>query len=140
MAGVAGVVNDVVTVVTTSFQDFATNVVAAGAQILNDFLNVLAGPAAKDKVISEFSTQNSYFYSADSDGDAYIDALHNPDKIAINSLIKGTSITDEIIDFYKKAYSSSDFHLQKALDIVDGNDSIHDNSTYTPLPPTTLES
>ena len=134
MGGIGGTAGQVF----SYFQVFAEAVVAAGAQVLNSFINVLAGPAARDKVISEFSTQNSYFYSADSDGDAYIDALHNPDKIALNSLIKGTSITDEIIDFYKKAYSSSDFHLEKALAIVAGTDSVHNNSARTPLSPDTV--
>lgn len=134
MGGIGGTTGQIL----SFFQSFAEAVVAAGATILNDFLNVLAGPAAKDKVISEFSTQNNYFYSADSDGDAYIDALHTPDKIALNSLIKGTSITDEIIDFYKKAYSSHDFHLGKALAIAAGQDSVHNDFRYTPLPPSVL--
>ena len=114
------------------FQEFGEAVVAAGAQILNDFINVLAGSAAQDLVIDEFSTQNTYLYT----DDAYIDALHNTERIVLNSLIRGTSITDEVIDFYRKAYSSSDFNLQKALDIVDGSDSVHNNATYTPLSPT----
>ena len=60
MAGVVGIINDVVTVVVSEFVEFAENVVEAGAAILNNFLNVLAGSAAHDKVISEFSTQNTY--------------------------------------------------------------------------------
>ena len=101
MSGVVGVIQEIAETVVTFAQDFAEDVIAAGAQILNSFLNALAGPAAKDKVISEFSTQNSYLYSSDSDGDTYIDALHNTDRIYLNSLIKGTSIADEIITFYR---------------------------------------
>lgn len=128
MGGIGGTTGQIL----SFFQSFAEAVVAAGATILNDFLNALAGTAAHDRVIEEFSTQNSYFYT----DDAYIDALHNPDKIVLNSLIRGTSFTDEIIDFYKKAYSSHDFHLEKALAIVAGTDSVHGNSTYAPLSPT----
>jgi len=134
MGGVVGVINDIVEVVVSEFQEFAENVVAAAAQILNDFLNVLAGPAAHDKEISEFSTQNSYLYT----NDAYIDNLYNTDRIALNSLIKGTSITDEIIDFYKKVYLSSDFDLQKASDIAGGSQGVGyegDEGTYAPLVP-----
>lgn len=114
------------------FQSFANAVIAAGATILNDFMNALAGSAAHNKTIEEFSTQNTYFYTDDD----YIDALHNTDKIVLNSLVRGTSVTDEIIDFYKKAYSSSDFHLGRALAIVAGTDSVHNNSARTPLSPT----
>ena len=128
MGGIGGSAGQIL----SAFQQFAEAVVAAGAAVLNDFLNVLAGSAAEDLVIDEFSTQNTYLYT----DDAYIDALHNPDRIVLNSLIRGTSITDEIVDFYRKAYESSDFDLQKALDIVDGSDSTHNNSTYTPLSPT----
>jgi hypothetical protein len=128
MGGIGGTTGQIF----SFFQSFANAVVAAGATILNDFLNALAGPAAHDRVIEEFSTQNTYFYT----DDAYIDALHNPDKIVLNSLIRGTSFTDEIIDFYKKAYSSHDFHLEKALAIVAGTDSVHGNSAYAPLSPT----
>jgi len=105
MAGVVGVVNDVVTTVASQAEAFATAVVATGAQILNDFINVLAGPAGHDKVISEFSTQNSYLFT----DDKYIDNLYNTDEIALNSLIKGTSFTNEIVDFYRKASSSTDY-------------------------------
>jgi len=115
---VVGVVSTAVTTVVSEVVIFAEYVVAAGAQVLNDFLNSLAGPAALDKEISEFSTQNTYLFT----DDAYIDNLHNTDRIALNSLIKGTSITDEIIDFYRKEGLSSDFHLGNALDIVEGND------------------
>tara|TARA_B110000240_G_scaffold198339_2_gene258476 strand:+ start:1619 stop:4051 length:2433 start_codon:yes stop_codon:yes gene_type:complete len=130
MGGIGGTTGQIL----SFFQSFAEAVVAAGATILNDFLNALAGTAAHDRVIEEFSTQNTYFYT----DDAYIDALHNPDKIVLNSLIRGTSFTDEVIDFYKKAYSSHDFHLEKALAIVAGTDSVHGNSTYAPLSPTTV--
>ena len=124
MGGIGGSAGQIL----SAFQQFAEAVVAAGAAVLNDFLNVLAGSAAEDLVIDEFSTQNTYLYT----DDAYIDALHNTDRIVLNSLIRGTSITDEVIDFYRKAYSSSDFNLQKALDIVDGSDSVHNNAAYTP--------
>ena len=128
MGGIGGTAGQIL----AYFQEFGEAVVAAGAQILNDFINVLAGSAAQDLVIDEFSTQNTYLYT----DDAYIDALHNTERIVLNSLIRGTSITDEIVDFYRKAYSSSDFNLQKALDIVDGSDSVHNNAAYTPLSPT----
>ena len=128
MGGIGGSAGQIL----SAFQQFAEAVVAAGAAVLNDFHNVLAGSAAEDLVIDEFSTQNTYLYT----DDAYIDALHNTDRIVLNSLIRGTSITDEIVDFYRKAYESSDFNLKKALDIVDGSDSTHNNSTYTPLSPT----
>ena len=128
MGGIGGSAGQIL----SAFQQFAEAVVAAGAAVLNDFLNVLAGSAAEDLVIDEFSTQNTYLYT----DDAYIDALHNTDKIVLNSLIRGTSFTDEVIDFYRKAYESSDFNLERALDIVDGSDSTHNNSTYTPLSPT----
>ena len=117
---VTGAVNDVATTIVSEFQEFAENIVAAGAAVLNDFLNVLAGPAARDKVISEFSTQNSYFFT----DDAYIDNLHNTDKIALNSLIRGTSITDEVIDFYKKAGLSNDFNLEKAYEYTGRNNNV----------------
>ena len=84
---------------------------------VNDFINALAGPHAHDKVIEEFSTRNSYLFT----NDAYIDNLYNTDKIFLNSLIKGTNISDEIIDFYKKANTSSDFDLWKALDLQGGH-------------------
>ena len=128
MGGIGGSAGQIL----SAFQQFAEAVVAAGAAVLNDFLNVLAGSAAEDLVIDEFSTQNTYLYT----DDAYIDALHNTDRIVLNSLIRGTSITDEIVDFYRKAYESSDFNLKKALDVVDGSDSTHNNSAYTPLSPT----
>ena len=128
MGGIGGSAGQIL----SAFQQFAEAVVAAGAAVLNDFLNVLAGSAAEDLVIDEFSTQNTYLYT----DDAYIDALHNTDRIVLNSLIRGTSITDEIVDFYRKAYESSDFNLKKALDVVDGSDSTHNNSAYTPLFPT----
>jgi len=102
---VTGVVNTVVTTVVSEAQGFAEDLVAAGASVLNNFLNALAGSAAKDKIISEFSTQNSYLYT----DDAYIDNLHNTDRIVLNSLIKGTSLTDEIVAFYRKEYASSAF-------------------------------
>jgi len=105
MAGVVGVINNVATTVASQAEAFATAVVAAGAQIMNDFINVLAGPAGHDKVISEFSTQNSYLFT----DDKYIDNLYNTDEIALNSLIKGTSFTNEIVDFYRKASSSTDY-------------------------------
>ena len=128
MGGIGGSAGQIL----SAFQQFAEAVVAAGAAVLNEFLNLLAGSAAEDLVIDEFSTQNTYLYT----DDAYIDALHNPDRIVLNSLIRGTSITDEIVDFYRKAYESSDFNLEKALDVVDGSDSTHNNSAYTPLSPT----
>jgi hypothetical protein len=53
--------------------------------------------------------------------DSYIDNLYNTDEIAINSLIKGTSVTDEIINFYRKANSSYDFDLWKAIGIQLGD-------------------
>ena len=120
---VTGQVQGAVTTVVSEAQGFAEDIVAAGASVLNNFLNALAGPAAKDKIISEFSTQNSYIYT----DDEYIDNLHNTDRIVLNSLIKGTSLTDEVIAFYRKEYASSDFSLEKALDIVEGN-----NITYCP--------
>ena len=130
MGGVVGVVNDVVTVVVTSAVAFAENVVAAGAAILNDFLNVLAGPAAKDKIIEEFSTQNAYLYN----DDEYINNLYNIDRIAINSLIKGTPIIDEILNFYKKAKDSSDFinsmEVQDAW-ILSGSGTHQENNYYS---------
>ena len=130
MGGVVGVIEDAVEVVVTSAQVFAETVVAAGAQVLNDFLNVLAGPAAKDKVISEFSTQNSYLYT----NDAYIDNLHNSDKIALNVLIRGTSFTDEVIDFYKRANSSYDFDYGKAIKLV-RDEGISGDMQYVPAMP-----
>ena len=117
MGGVVGIINDVATTVSTQIENFGESVVAAGAQILNDFINALAGPHAHDKVIEEFSTRNSYLFT----NDAYIDNLYNTDKIFLNSLIKGTNISDEIIDFYKKANTSSDFDLWKALDLQGGH-------------------
>ena len=48
-------------VVLSHFQAFAEAVVAVGAAVANGILNAIAGPAARDKVIEEFSTQNSYF-------------------------------------------------------------------------------
>ena len=117
MGGVVGIINDVATTISTQIEDFGEAVVAAGAQILNDFINALAGPHAHDKVIEEWSTQNSYLFT----NDAYIDNLYNTDKIFLNSLIKGTNISDEIIDFYKKANTSSDFDLWKALDLQGGH-------------------
>ena len=130
MSGVVGIVDDVITTVATQIEEFATNVVAAGAAVLNDFLNALAGPAAHDKVISEFSTQNNYLFNDDS----YIDNLYNTDEIAINSLIKGTSISDEIVNFYRKANSSYDFDLWKALDLQAGasGSGVVGSAYYTP--------
>ena len=78
MGGIGGSAGQIL----SAFQQFAEAVVAAGAAVLNDFLNVLAGSAAEDLVIDEFSTQNTYLYT----DDAYIDALHNPDRIVLNSL------------------------------------------------------
>ena len=137
MGGVVGIINDVATTVSTQIENFGESVVAAGAQILNDFINALAGPHAHDKVIEEFSTRNSYLFT----NDAYIDNLYNTDKIFLNSLIKGTNISDEIIDFYKKANTSSDFNLSKALDIastggdlgVGGGGSAELFQTFAPL-------
>ena len=130
MGGVVGVIEDVVTIVVTESQAFAEAVVAAGAQVLNDFLNVLAGPAAHDKVISEFSTQNSYLYN----DDAYIDNLHNSDEIALNCLIKGTSFTDEIINFYKRANSTYDFDYNKAIKLI-RDEGIDGDMDYVPAMP-----
>ena len=73
MSGVLGIIDEVFNTVATFAQSFAEDVVAAGAQVLNSFINLLAGPAAYDKIIDEFSTQNSYLYN----DDAYIDNLYN---------------------------------------------------------------
>ena len=116
MGGVVGIINDVATTISTQIENFGEAVVAAGAQILNDFINALAGPHAHDKIIEEFSTQNSYLYT----NDHYIDNLYNTDKIALNSLIRGTSLIDEIKDFYRKANLSYDFDLDKAIGLQSG--------------------
>ena len=136
MSGVLGVIDDIITTVAAQIEQFATAVVAAGAQILNDFLNALAGPAAHGKDIDEFSTQNSYLFN----DDKYIDNLYNTDEIALNSLIKGTSVTDEIISFYRKTNSAYDFNLSKALDLHRGDTAVGDpgpqgNFYYTPYDP-----
>ena len=127
---VTGVVNTVVTTVVSEAQYFAEDVVAAGASVLGDFLNVLAGPAAKDKIIEEFSTQNSYLYT----DNEYIDNLHNTDRIALNSLIRGTSITDEIINFYKRVDSSYDFNYDKAIKLC-RDEGISGDLQYVPSCP-----
>ena len=61
MGGIGGTAGQIL----AYFQEFGEAVVAAGAQILNDFINVLAGSAAQDLVIDEFSTQNTYLYTDD---------------------------------------------------------------------------
>ena len=132
-----GVVGGSAGAVLSHFQAFAEAVVAVGAYVGNNIINAIAGPAARDKIISEFSTQNTYFYT----DDAYIDGLHNTDRIHLNSIIKGTSFTDEIINFYRNANTSSDFNLSKALDIastggdlgVGGGGSAELFQTFAPL-------
>ncbi|SVE16664.1 uncharacterized protein METZ01_LOCUS469518, partial [marine metagenome] len=139
MGSVLGIIDDVINTAATFAQSFAEDVVAAGAQVLNSFINLLAGPAAYDKIIDEFSTQNSYLYN----DDAYIDNLYNTDEIALNSLIKGTSVVDEIVAFYRKANQNHDFNLSKAMELQRGDTAaVEPGSTtaqeigyYTPYEP-----
>ena len=115
--------------VVSALQQFAEAVVAAGASILNDLMTTLGGEGAKDKVVDEFSTQNDYLYQ-----DEHIESLYNRMEPIFRSLLRGTTIADELRRQYHSAYMRTNVRVPRALSIVNGTHDDHEVA-YSPMKP-----